>query len=53
MCIVLFVVIGVVSIMGVYAFNNPDPSGCWYVEGLQRPALTKAEITQVASENGI
>ena len=48
-------VFGIVAIVvcGIYTYNNPDPDACWFVEGLQRPALTKDEITQIANENNI
>ena len=32
--------------MAVYGWSNPDPANCFFIDGLDTPALTKAAINE-------
>ena len=34
------------SFLAVYGWKNPDPANCFFIDGLDAPALTKEAITE-------
>ena len=52
-CSILVISLINLVVAGIYAFNNPDSAECWVLNGLERPALSREEITQVAEEHDI
>ena len=39
--------------LGVYAFNDPDPKGSFYVDGVDEVALTRESIIAKAGEESV
>lgn len=38
---------------GIYAYANPDPAHCYYIDGLDTPSLTRDGAETLAKERGI
>ena len=47
------VLITLIIYLGLYAFKNPDPPNCWYIDGLENTYLTEYEAIKAAKINNI
>ena len=41
------------AFLAVYGWKNPDPANCFFIDGLDAPALTKELITEQAAAKGV
>ena len=39
--------------LAVYGWKNPDPANCFFIDGLDAPALTKAAVEEQARAKGL
>ena len=39
--------------LGLYAYDNPDPENCFYIDGLDKTTPTKLEAINLAIDRGI
>ena len=46
-CIIVLM-LTIVIYLGIYAFDNPDPTDCWYIDGLPQTFLSEYEARQAA-----
>ena len=51
-CIVAVLVLVVIE-LAIYGYSNPDPSECWYIDGLDETYLSRAEAIAAAEKKGI
>jgi len=45
--------IAVLVMLGMHGFSSTDPAHCYYIEGIERPAISESEITLAAKTKGV
>ena len=51
--IVVILYVMLIVYLGVFGYANPDPSNCFYIEGVDTPSITKAAAETLAKDKGI
>ena len=46
--LLIVILITLVILLGMFAYRNPDPPDCWYIDGLSKTYLTEIESVKAA-----